>query len=59
MCGKFDAKLTWAEYCDLAGVPDEDGVMAPATMLRVFTPMSRVPVMHRGPSGRRRVTLMR
>jgi len=59
MCGKFEACLTWNEYCDLAGVPDEDGVMAPATVLRVFTPMSRVPVLHLNPARRRRITLMR
>lgn len=59
MCGKFEARLTWDEYCDLAGAPDEDGVMAPTTVLRVFTPMSRVPVLHLGPSRQRRITLMR
>jgi putative SOS response-associated peptidase YedK len=59
MCGKFEARLTWNEYCDLAGVPDEDGVMAPATVLGVFTPMSRVPVLHLNPARRRRITLMR
>jgi putative SOS response-associated peptidase YedK len=59
MCGKFDSRLTWGEYCDLAGVPDEDGVMAPTTVLGAFTPMSRVPVLHLGPSRQRRMTLMR
>ena len=59
MCGKFEARLTWGEYCELAGMPDEDDVMPSATMLRTFTPVSRVPVLHLGPLRKRRVTLMR
>ena len=59
MCGKFESRLTWNEYCDLAGVPDTEGVMAPETVLRVFTPMSRVPVLHLNAARKRRLTLMR
>jgi putative SOS response-associated peptidase YedK len=61
MCGKFEARLTWDEYCDLAGVgPGEGGdALDAATVLGLFTPMARVPVLHLGPVGRRRLTLMR
>lgn len=64
MCGKFSAQLTWDEYCNLAGVETNAGgegadVMAPSTLLKTFTPMSRAPVLHLGPLRQRRVTAMR
>ncbi|HEX4293127.1 MAG TPA: SOS response-associated peptidase family protein [Rhizomicrobium sp.] len=61
MCGKFEARLTWDEYCDLAGVGPGEGADAldSATVLGLFTPMIRVPVLHLGPVRKRRLTLMR
>jgi len=61
MCGKFEARLTWDEYCDLAGIGSGGGADAldPDTVLGLFTPMARVPVLHLGPVRQRRITLMR
>ena len=60
MCGKFSAQMRWDEYCNLAGVGTDGGdAIDPATVLGLFTPMSRVPVLHLGPVRQRRLTLMR
>lgn len=65
MCGKFTAMMTWREYCDLAGTGTDGGsgsgvdAIDPNTVLGLFTPMSRVPVLHLGPVRQRRTTLMR
>jgi putative SOS response-associated peptidase YedK len=64
MCGKFTVMMSWSEYCALAGVTLEGGYAGPDAMeadraLSTFTPMSALPVLHRGPVGQRRVTPMR
>ncbi len=64
MCGKFTAMMSWREYCALAGVNPGAGDHGASAVdadksLGIFTPMSAVPVLHRGPIGQRRITPMR
>ena len=66
MCGKFSAMMRWDEYCELAGVDPSDGgggddapKIDPKSILGLFTPMSKVPVLHLGPVRQRRLTMMR
>jgi len=65
MCGKFTAMMTWREYVTLAGlVLDAElrngaSEFDPDSQLATFTPMSNLPVVHLGPLGQRRISLMR
>ena len=65
MCGKFSAMMRWDEYCEIAGTGTDGGdgsgsdAIGPKSVLGLFTPMSRVPVLHLGPVRQRRLTLMR